>query len=123
MLIAMDILLVFAVSAVLAIIYFYLKNIGALMARTRREVEEVFGRRKKEDGILPDSNGPVPGYRILIELVDPIAVAHRESAMARLVSEIAPHMVTRAVYRQLRKELGEALVQRNIDAKVSVLNY
>ena len=120
MLMAINILLILAVSAVLVWIFFYLKSIGTLAARTRREAAQLGMADDKIKGErLPAGVGP--GCRILIELVAPIVLAHRESAMAKIVSEIAPNMVTRAVYKQLRKELAQALAERQIDAKITLL--
>ncbi len=118
MLIAINILLILAVLIVLAGIGMYLYRITVLMGRIRKAAGELSYREQGGGGAAPDQPGP--GCRILIELADPIALAHRESKMARMVSEIAPQMITRAVYRQLRRELLQSLAQREIDARVTI---
>lgn len=118
MLIAINILLILAVLIVLAGIGIYLYRISVLVGRIRKASGKLSYREQGRAGAASGEAGP--GCRILIELADPIALAHRESKMARIVSDIAPHMITRAVYRQLCREVRQSLAQREIDARVTI---
>ena len=63
--------------------------------------------------------GP-PTLECVIRLRDPLEVAEKESKMAWTVTGIAPNLVTREVYRQVREESLVMLANREIDADVLI---
>ncbi|MBF0100640.1 MAG: hypothetical protein HQK77_07000 [Desulfobacterales bacterium] len=71
--------------------------------------------------ILTETNTTQQHYRLLVELVDPLALAKRESDMAKIFSEIAPNFVTKEVYRQAKKQAILDLQQRNVEGHVSII--
>jgi len=62
-----------------------------------------------------------PEYRLLIEILDPIAVAKSESVLALFASEIVPGIVTREVYNQVRSEVILAMKERGIETDIRVI--
>lgn len=61
-----------------------------------------------------------PEFRISIEIIDPIALANRESKLARIATGIAPDFVTKEVYKQVRKEIILIMKERGVDANVTL---
>jgi len=60
-------------------------------------------------------------YCLVIEIIDPEGVARRESSLARLIVDVAPTLITREVYKKVRKEMTTILKQRNIDVQIQIL--
>ncbi len=81
-------------------------------------------RPARDCDLLPESNVRAdkgPEYRVAIEILDPISVARRESKLARLVTDLAPTLITKEVYKRVQKEVGESMDQRGIESKVTVI--
>ena len=57
---------------------------------------------------------------VKIEVKNPLAVAEQEAAVGGVAGALAPALVKKRVYQDLRKELAEELQQRGIAAQVSV---
>lgn len=60
------------------------------------------------------------GMCLIVEVADPLAVAAVHSRMAGPVSGVAPGLVRRRVYEQLRRELDQQLRERGIDARIDI---
>lgn len=60
------------------------------------------------------------GMCLIVEVADPLAVAAAHSRLAGPASGVAPGLVRRRVYEQLRRELDEQLRDRGIDARVEI---
>jgi hypothetical protein len=59
--------------------------------------------------------------RMLVEVKDPIALAHRESPLAKLASGTAPNVVTKKVYEQVVAQTRQQLKDKNVEAEVSII--
>ncbi len=67
-----------------------------------------------------DDDGREPELILTLQVVDPIAVARRESASARFISDHLPIMVKKMVYQEVMKELEKELEQREIDVTMQL---
>ncbi len=68
-----------------------------------------------------DSGDASDPYMVLtVRVLDPIGLAKRESRSARVVADHMPAMVSKRVYQQVMKELGEELNARGIEAEMAV---
>ncbi len=99
--------------------YKYVKKTSTLVDQVKKDVKE-FGQSQKMDKPAPDD--PKPDFRVVIEVVDPLALACRESKAARFVEDIAPVYLTREVYKQLQKEFTLAMKERGIEANVTLIS-
>ncbi|XOZ34546.1 hypothetical protein ACMDCT_04755 [Halomonadaceae bacterium KBTZ08] len=79
----------------------------------RRRIEHALAR-------VADPEVPPPEMLMTVRVLNPIEVARRESASARLVGDYMPETVRRIVFRQLTTELDEALSERGIESEISV---
>ncbi len=61
-----------------------------------------------------------PGLECVIRLHDPLQVARQESRLATAFTGVAPNLLSREVYRQVREETLVLLEKRNIGADVQV---
>ncbi|WP_242634442.1 hypothetical protein [Marinobacter salicampi] len=61
-----------------------------------------------------------PQLVLTLRVLDPIAVAKRESRSARILADRLPVMVQKMVYQQVMKEVGEELAARDIDVELNV---
>ena len=79
-------------------------------------------RRRVEHALMrvADPELPPPEMLMTVRVLNPIEVARRESAGARLVGDYMPETVRRIVFRQLTSELDEALSERGIESEISV---
>lgn len=62
-----------------------------------------------------------PYIRMVVEVLNPIEVAHRESSLAKLVSNTAPNVVVKKVYERVVRETIEEMKKKNVEANVSLL--
>lgn len=62
-----------------------------------------------------------PIIRMLVEVKDPIRLAHRESPLAKIASPTAPNLVTKKVYEQVMQETRDQLKSRDVEANVSLI--
>lgn len=62
-----------------------------------------------------------PWIRMVVEIKDPIALAHRESSLAKMASGTAPNLVIKKVYEQVVAETRERFESRKIEAVVSLI--
>ena len=52
---------------------------------------------------------------LTVKVLDPIAVAKRESRSARILADRLPVMVSKMVYQEVMEELEQELREREID--------
>ena len=62
-----------------------------------------------------DESGGDPELLLTLKVLDPIAVAKRESRSARMLADRLPVMVSKMVYQEVMKELEQELQEREID--------
>lgn len=66
-------------------------------------------------------NAEEPYIRMLVEVKNPIALAHRESPVSKLASGTAPNLVIKKVYEQVVAQTKEQLREKNVEADVSIV--
>jgi len=67
------------------------------------------------------ANAEEPYIRMLVEVKNPIALAHRESPVSKLASGTAPNLVIKKVYEQVVAQTKEQLREKNVEADVSIV--
>ncbi|MGF2734844.1 hypothetical protein [Marinobacter sp. DUT-1] len=77
------------------------------------EQRKVIRRIMEQDRI--DESGGDPELVLTLKVIDPIAVAKRESRSARMLADRLPVMVSKMVYQEVMKELEQELQEREID--------
>jgi len=114
---AINVILVAGMVLVSALFYRYVAKISELVTQMKRDVEELQNSKAEEPRLLAQE----PGLRVAIEIVDPVALAKRESKLAQVAADIAPNLVAREVYKQIREEIALAVEKRGIDANVTII--
>lgn len=61
-----------------------------------------------------------PELILTLKVLNPIAVAKRESRSARILADKLPVMVRKMVYQGVLKELQDEMVERNIDVELNI---
>lgn len=77
------------------------------------EQKKVIRQIMEQDSI--DESGTEPQLVLTLKVLDPIAVAKRESRSARILADRLPVMVSKMVYQEVMKELDQELQEREID--------
>lgn len=88
------------------------------LAAIEEELDKLSVPQPGEDVEAPVEGAPT--LECVIRVRDPLAVAKQESQLAWTVTGIAPHLITREVYRQVREESQALLAERRIDADVRI---
>jgi hypothetical protein len=106
-----------SILTLLAIFYF------VLVARELRKARKEISGYAKLQGVVGGKPDAVmaPSMRVVIEIKNPIELAHRESGMAKIASPTAPNLVIKKVYEQVLQQTKDQLRARNVDAEVSLL--
>ncbi|MBW0146284.1 hypothetical protein [Marinobacter arenosus] len=61
-----------------------------------------------------------PELVLTLRVLDPIAIAKRESRSARVLADRLPVMVRKMVYQEVMKELESELAEREIDVEMHI---
>ncbi|WP_372985361.1 hypothetical protein [Marinobacter sp.] len=77
------------------------------------EQRKVIRQIMEQDRI--DESSADPELVLTLKVLDPIAVAKRESRSARMLADRLPVMVSKMVYQEVMKELEQELQEREID--------
>jgi len=110
--------LIVLLSVLTFVALYYVFVLRSAIERHRRELAEL----KKITGVEKTvAEGRAPWMRMVVEIKDPIALAHRESAIAKIASPTAPNLVVKKVYEQVMEETRERLAKRNVDASVKLI--
>ena len=72
---------------------------------------------ERED--VPETNRE-PELVLTLRVLDPIALAKRESRSARVLADRLPVMVRKMVYQEVMKELEEELAERHINVEMHI---
>lgn len=64
----------------------------------------------------------IAGSRIVIEVLEPISLARRESRFAGPIAGLAPGFINRRVYATVAREVRQQLAAREVEARVEVLH-
>lgn len=92
------------------VLYRQLKRQGEMLESALSRIESLNGGRRNEE----------PQMVLTVRVLDPIAVAKRESRSARIVADHLPNMVCRRVYQQVMREVGAELAERGVEAEMKV---
>jgi hypothetical protein len=106
----------FALCTGMALHYYF-----GLRRALRRAETELAELRRLTATDSPRPAGDAPFMRMLVEVKDPIALAHRESPLAKLASGTAPNVVTKKVYEQVVAQTRQQLKDKNVEAEVSII--
>ena len=82
------------------------------------EQRKVIGRMMENDDIATSEQKPE--LVLTLRVLDPIAVAKRESRSARVLADKLPVMVRKMVYQEVMKELEEEMTEREIDVEMQI---
>jgi len=82
------------------------------------EQRKVIARMMENDNIVESAQEPE--LVITLRVLDPIALAKRESRSARVLADKLPVMVRKMVYQEVMKELEEELTEREIDVDMQI---
>ncbi|MFO1479432.1 MAG: hypothetical protein U1F40_04435 [Turneriella sp.] len=107
----------FALCSGMSLHYYF----GLRKALRRAETELAELRRLTVGGEATRPAGDAPFIRMLVEVKEPIALANRESSLAKLASGTAPNVVTKKVYEQVVAQTRQQLKDKNVDAEVSII--
>ena len=117
-------ILVFLLSIGILVAIWYLHNYVADMKLILMDYERELADLKnyfKQGTEVPKNDPPIPKYKLTVEILDPIGLAKRESSMAKVAGDIAPHIVNKEVYAQAKEETIKELQRRNVEAKVDII--
>lgn len=84
----------------------------------------VHRQQKMIEEALAESYGPDntrdPDVILTLRVLDPIALAKRQSKSARMLADRLPVMVKRLVYQEVMKEMEMELAEREIDVEMKL---
>ncbi|MBF0121733.1 MAG: hypothetical protein HQK79_23125 [Desulfobacterales bacterium] len=75
---------------------------------------------KCKDQIQPQKQKPQ--LRLVIELIDPISIAKKQSIIAKIVSGIAPNIIVSEVYREAKKRAVLDVKRHNVEANINIIS-
>jgi hypothetical protein len=61
-----------------------------------------------------------PEMRLTVKIKDPITLAKREDKMARLIADFMPSLIVRKVYEQVKDEVSQGLIDKQVEAEVEI---
>ncbi|MGK5091559.1 hypothetical protein WDW89_06015 [Deltaproteobacteria bacterium TL4] len=120
MLVSVNIILILIVIALAVFFHKYVSQTSEYAKELEKDFQELRKRMKLEDKDVPLLPPRKLELRLVIEILDPIAVAKNHHIAAHLVSGLAPAMITKEVYRQAQKESIRLMEERGVDAKVRI---
>jgi hypothetical protein len=110
-------LALFAFCTGIALHYYF----GLRKALKRAELELAELRKLTGNLLTPEAAPDAPYIRMLVEVKNPIALAHRESPVSKLASGTAPNLVIKKVYEQVVAQTKDQLSEKNVEAEVSII--
>lgn len=102
----------------LLIMSLLLAAFSAFLAWQVLEQKKVIARMMESDDITEPGNDPE--LVLTLKVVDPIALAKRESRSARILADHLPVMVRKMVYQEVMKELEQELTEREIEVQMHI---
>lgn len=107
----------FALCTGIALHYYF--SLRKALRRAEHELTELRHLTGHTHDGKPATAGPY--MRMLVEVKNPIELAHRESGLAKLASDTAPNLVIKKVYEQVVAQTRAQLREKNVEADVSVI--
>ena len=76
-----------------------------------------------KNSAIMGENDPMkePDYRILIEIMNPLLIAQKESSLAKSIMDVAPTIVKKKIYEESMKEITREMKLREIDSKIDLI--
>ncbi|WP_404362528.1 hypothetical protein [Marinobacter sp.] len=100
-----------ALAVALGLLYHQFRIQSRMLQEARSELQRL------DPGAPP---ARPPEMFLTVKVVDPIALAKRESKSARLLADRLPVMVKKMVYQQVMKEIREELAERDIEVEINI---
>ncbi|MBW7469908.1 hypothetical protein QQF73_09375 [Marinobacter sp. M216] len=105
-------------TTVLVIVSLVLATFSGFLCWQVLEQRKLIARMMETDNIEnPDQD---PEFVLTLRVLDPIAIAKRESRSARVLADRLPVMVRKMVYQEVMKELESELAEREIDVEMHI---
>lgn len=111
--------LVAALAFLTGIALHYLLSLRRSLKSYERELADLKRLTGAARGV--QSEASEPWIRMVVEVKNPIELAHRESPMAKLASGTAPNLVIKKVYEQVVAQTKTQLKSKNVEAEVSLI--
>jgi hypothetical protein len=108
----------FELIAFLTVLTVLLVLFSAFLCWQVLEQRKVITRMMEDDDIA--ESGQEPELVITLRVLDPIALAKRESRSARVLADKLPVMVRKMVYQEVMKELEEEMEERDIGVEMHI---
>ncbi|MGM0767602.1 MAG: hypothetical protein ACQEV6_06235 [Pseudomonadota bacterium] len=105
-------------ATLLLIVSLMLAAFSVFLAWQVLEQRKVIARMMESDDIVEP--GREPELVLTLKVVDPIALAKRESRSARVLADHLPVMVRKMVYQEVMKELEQELDERDINVQMHI---
>lgn len=104
-----------------AILLFLVAAFGWLLYRYR-EQEQMLAQARQTLADLSSDTEPCrePELMLTLRVLDPLALAKRESRSARLLADKLPVMVRKMVYQEVMNELAAELRERDIEVDMQL---
>lgn len=103
---------------VLLILSLFLALFSGFLCWQVLEQRKVIAQMMEQEDV-PETNRE-PELVLTLRVLDPIALAKRESRSARVLADKLPVMVRKMVYQEVMKELEEELAERDINVKMHI---
>jgi hypothetical protein len=108
----------FALTTFLLVLSLLLVLFSAFLCWQVLEQRKMIARMMENDDI--PGNAQEPELVLTLRVLDPIALAKRESRSARILADKLPVMVRKMVYQEVMKELESELAEREIDVEMHI---
>ncbi|MCH8498711.1 MAG: hypothetical protein LAT63_09555 [Marinobacter sp.] len=91
-----------------------------LLVQVRRQQTRLTSLQGRLDKLADIDMTEEPDILLTLRVVDPLALARRESRSARVLGDRLPITVKKMVYQQVMREVAEELKQRNVEAIIQM---
>lgn len=103
---------------VLVIVSLLLATFSCFLCWQVFEQRRLIAHMMETDNIVSPAHDP--DLVLTLRVLDPIAIAKRESRSARVLADKLPVMVRKMVYQEVMKELEGELAEREIDVEMHI---
>lgn len=91
-----------------------------LLIQVRQQQNKLSALKNRLDKLADIDMTEEPDILLTLRVVDPLALARRESRSARVLGDRLPITVKKMVYQQVMREVAEELKQRNVEAVIQM---
>jgi len=114
----LDIVVLLAVVGLAVLVVQAYMRLRGMRARVNRLAADLDNADAEVQRALADTGG----RRLVIDVLNPLAVARANSRVGAQVAGVAPGLVRNRVYEEIQRELGEQLSERGIDAEIEIVS-